>query len=372
MRIKLTPPIALLVVFTVALTAGVIYAAYRAWVPERIVVAVDAPIMNKRIFDPSDMDAARLYFEENPDSRIELREIYYDFEPARSPGRFEAAMADGIDFFVTTQPSSTMTASAHLFQTPAALLINTSATSPLMSGKDDYIVRIIADGQHEQQTMANYINTLPGNRLLVLQDSANAPYTDPAFEHFVEALSQSRRWEVTHERFAFDTFSPSTYQTLMSQPYDALYVLGGDFQASMGNMVQLFHRFHPTAPIVLTPWARSNAIFETAGPALDNMVLLGHHRAKADDPAIKDYLQRFTQRFGYQPMAMALMVRQALELLEQAFAEGHTTPSQVKAYLLSEPEWQTSLGAIELDAFGDSLQSLHPVTNLGDELKQNP
>lgn len=356
----------------VALGTLAAYGSWRWLLPDKIVVAVDAPIGSKRIFDPSDMDAARLYFEENPDSKIALKEIYYDFEPSRSPKRFEAAMAEGVEFFITTQPSSTLTASAHLFQTPEALLINTSATSPVMSGKDDFMVRIIADGQHEQQTIADYINTLPGQRLLVLQDSANAEYTDPAFARFIDALEQTRRWQITHERFAFETFSPETYQALMARPFDTLYVLGGDFQASMGNLVQLFHQFHPDAPIVLTPWARSNAIYETAGPALQNMVLLAHHRAKAQDPVIANYMQRFTARFGYQPMAMALMVRQALELLEQAFAAGYTTPADVKRFLLSQDVLQTSLGDIELDASGDAKQKLHAVTNLNDELKQTP
>jgi len=352
--------------------SGTVYWAITSLTPQKITVAVDAPIVNKRIFDPSDMDAARLYFEENPDSRMQIKELYYDFDPKRSPERFESAMDEGVEFFVTTQPSSTLLASTHLFKTPSALLINTSSTNPSTTGKDDYIIRIIADAQAEQQAIAQYIDSLPGKRLLVLQDSANNEYTDPAFDYFIGALEERGHWQITHEKLLFESFSPTRFQRLMSEPFDALYVLGGDFQASMGNMVQLFHQYHPDAPIVLTPWARSNAIYETAGPALDRMVLLGHHPGKAQDPAIEDYLQRFTKRYGYQPMAMALMVRQGLELLEQAFAAGHTTPEAVKQYLLSQPELQTSLGTIEIDAYGDSTQRLHPIEDLGTELRFTP
>ena len=42
---------------------GTVYWAITSVTPKKITVAVDAPIMNKRIFDPSDMDAARLYFD---------------------------------------------------------------------------------------------------------------------------------------------------------------------------------------------------------------------------------------------------------------------------------------------------------------------
>lgn len=344
-----------------------LWGARMVW-PQKITVAVDAPLMSTLIFDPSDMDAARFYFEEHPDSRLSLKEVYYDFDPETSTPRFLGLIKDGVDFFVTTQPSSTLVASAYLFERPGSLLINTSATSPTMTGKDDQILRIIADAEQEQEAIAQYINSLPGRRLLVLQDNANAAYTDPAFRNFVRHLGQQNQWQVTHERFKFETFTPDELADIMSEPFDALYILGGDFQASMGNIVQLFYQQHPNAPIVLTPWARSNLIYQTAGPALQNMVLISHHPSKSDDPAIANYLDRFKSRYGYQPMAMALMVRQALEILEQAVAQGHTTPKAVKKYILSQGQIETSLGSVSLDQFGDMRQTFHPINNLAAEL----
>ena len=353
---------------TLLIAAMAIGAVSILW-PTKITVAVDAPLRSKLIFDPSDMDAARFYFEENPQSRLRLKEMYYDFDPDSSAPRFAAAMKEGIDFFVTTQPSSTLIASTKLFNKPGALVINTSATSPTMTGKDDFMLRIIADAKQEQEAIADYINTLPGQRLLVLQDSENAAYTDPAFKLFLQHLRTRGQWQVTHERFKFETFKPENLVTIMDQPFDVLYVLGGDFLASMGNLVQLFYQHHPQAPIVLTPWARSNFIYETAGPAIDNMVLISHHPAKTADPAIADYLNRFNARFGYQPMAMALMVRQALEILEQAIAAGHTEPDEVRQYILSQKTLSTSLGDITLDEFGDKQQTFHSIDTLAAELK---
>lgn len=336
--------------------------------PGKIVVAVDAPLMSERVFDPSDMDAARLYFEENPDSRMQLKEMFYNFNPAQSAPGFEAAIDEGVNFFVTTQPSSTLTASAHLFANPGPLIINTSATSPSMTAKDDFMIRIIADAEQEQRTIADYINTLPGKNLLVLQDGANSAYTDPALRYFLKQLGTNPRWQVTHAKLQFEDFKPDNLTDQMGKPFDALYVLGGDFQASMGNIVQLFHRHHPNVPIVLTPWARSNTVFETAGPALRNIVLISNFPAKSKDLAIKDYLDRFTQRFGYQPMAMAIMIRQALEILEQAIAAGHKTPASVKKYLLSGQPLQTSLGQLQLNEFGDRTQGFYPISDLTKEM----
>jgi hypothetical protein len=76
--------------------------------------------------------------------------------------------------------------------------------------------------------------------------------------------------------------------------------------------------------------------------------------ARRDSEAVRHYLERFEQRFGYSPSALSLSTRQSIELLDQALASGAQTPSQVKRYLLSRRVHRTSLGPVQLDRFGDS------------------
>ena len=346
-----------------------VFIAYQWWQPKKIRVALDAPVVTRMIFDPSEMDTARLYFEENPSSRIELVPFYYDFDPDKSPHGFEAQMSAGIDFFITTQPSSTLIKSFHLFQTPDVLLVNTSSTSTLITGKDDAILRIIPDAEQEQIAIADYINQLPGKRLLVLQDLGNEPYTNPAFQFFSERLAALGGWEVTVRQFLVSGFHPADFESLMAEQFDVLYVLAGDLQPTIGNLVQLFHQYHPNAPIVLTPWARSADVFHRASLALDNAVLVSHFPGRSDEAAVADYLDRFEKRFGYQPMVMAFKVRQSLEMLEQAFASGHTTPEAVKRYLISQDSIQTSLGRFSFDQSGDVRRDFFPINNLRQELR---
>lgn len=74
------------------------------------------------------------------------------------------------------------------------------------------------------------------------------------------------------------------------------------------------------------------------------------------------YKRRFEQRFGYAPYAMAIHTRQALELLDRAFRQGHRSPAAVKRYLLSREEHATSLGPIRFDANGDVAADFHFIT----------
>ncbi len=334
-----------------------------------ITVGIDGPIPDSMVFDPSEMNAADLYLEETPDTRMTFRRMYYELKPEVSTSLFLEAMADGVQFFITTQPSTLAVESRHLFTNGSALLINTSSTSPLLSGQDDYILRIIPDARSEQAVMARLLNGLSARRVLILQDESNPRYTDPAYAFFTNALAALGDHEITHRKLRVDGFEPEAYRALFEEPFDALYILAGDFLVAIGSIAQFFHYHHAEAPILLTPWARSPMILETMGDALERIVLPGHHPSRSENPAIGDYLTRFRQRFDYEPHSMALFVRQAMELLESAFAAGFKTPVAVKDYLLSKPLHTTSLGPVAFDAHGDIEGTLYIVHDLSGDLR---
>jgi len=336
---------------------------------EAIVVGIDAPLVPDTVFDPSELNTSDLFLEENPRTLIRPRIHYYGIKPGDGQTLFDDAMAGGVKFFVTTQPSSVFVGNAPKFRDGRALVINTSTVSPVTSGLDDYVLRIIPDAPTEQRALAAHLNALPGGRLLVVQDSNNAAYTDPAYDVFAAEMARAGLWNVTHHKTDIAAFRPDAERALMAEPFDALYVLAGDFHTSIGSIAQLFHSLHPDAPILLTPWARSPMILEVAGAALGNITLASHFPARVDSPPLDDYFRRFQARFGYEPQAMAIMVRQALELLDRAFAQGHRTPQSVRDYLLSTPVHETSFGPVSFDAYGDTTKEFYFLDDVDRELQ---
>lgn len=357
--------------FLLPLAAALCVAALWWWLQheDAIVVGIDAPLVPETVFDPSELNTSDLFFEENADTLIRPRILYYGIKAGDGQTVFDNAMAEGVKFFVTTQPSSVFVGNAPKFRDGRALVINTSAVSPATTGLDDYVLRIIPDAPAEQRALAAYLDEMPGGRLLVLQDGNNAAYTDPAYEVFAAEIARAGRWKVTHQKTDVAAFRPDEQRALMSEPFDALYVLAGDFHTSIGNVAQLFHSLHPDAPIVLTPWARSPMILEVAGAAIGNITLASHFPARADSPPLDDYFRRFQARFGYEPQAMAIMVRQALELLDRAFAQGHRTPESVRDYLLATPVHETSFGPVSFDTCGDTTKNFHFLDDVARELQ---
>lgn len=334
--------------------------AYGWWRQQAVIpvaIGIDMPLTSGGAIDPSDKNTADLYLEDHPNSRISIHDFYNSANPELAPRELRQAMREGIQFFINTQASNNAVECLSLFRSPQALTINVSATSTRLSNLDDHFLRIIPDLDVEQKSIAEQVNRLAGVRLLILQDNGNLTYTTPALNSFRSRLDS--RWQVEVRQLSYATYQPQQLDGLLQEPFDALYMLGGAFLPSIGNMAQQFHRSNPQAPIVLTPWARSAMIEANAGNAAGRILQISPYSASDKDPTLRSYLQRFERRFGYKPYAMSIGTRQALELLDQAFRKGYRTPQEVKRYLLSQSTHHTSLGTIRFNRYGDSRGGLN-------------
>jgi branched-chain amino acid transport system substrate-binding protein len=324
-----------------------------------VAIGIDLPLTPGAAIDPSDRNTADFYKEEHPGSPIQIHSSYNSPDPSRAPADLRQAMDKGVRFFVNTQASSHAVNCLELFASDRALSINVSATSARLSNRDDYFLRLIPDLVSEQKFIASKVASLKGRRLLVLQDTSNLAYTQPALQVFRRQLGSNSQWQLQVQQLNFTDYLPRQVEALMQQSWDGLYILGGSFLPSIGNMAQQFHFAHPRAPIVLTPWARSAMVMNHAGEAANQIIQVSPYLDASRSLALENYLQRFQARFGYEPYAMSLGTRQALELLDQAFSHGHRTPAAVKHYLLSKPVHHTSLGWISFNRFGDSEGKLY-------------
>jgi branched-chain amino acid transport system substrate-binding protein len=325
--------------------------------PVKVAVGIDAPVLPGAAVDPSDRNAADLFLEENPRSRIRLINHHNPADPAAAAAAIQSLKRQGVRFFITTQASKHAVPSLPEFEHGQALAINVSAASNQLSGRDDHFLRVVPDVDQEQRAIAAQLNRLPGGRLLVVQDTDNLAYTDPAYAIFSRELARSGRWQVERQQLAVVRFNPGLDRRRLEGNYDALYILAGGFVPVIGNIAQLFHLLHPKAPILLTPWANSEAVLQNAGPSVQRIQIASFLPARRQDPGTDAYLKRFEQRFGYQPHAMSLSVHQALELLDRALAGGASTPAAVKHHLLNQGEHPTRFGPIRFDASGDVVGS---------------
>lgn len=65
---------------------------------DAIVVGIDAPLVPETVFDPSELNTSDLFFDENADTLIRPRILYYGIKAGDGQTVFDDAMAEGVNF----------------------------------------------------------------------------------------------------------------------------------------------------------------------------------------------------------------------------------------------------------------------------------
>lgn len=336
-----------------------------------IIVAVVTRSSSGSVVGSSEVNAAVLFTEETPKSPLTLITLDDQWDQTQTRRLITEAMGHGVRFFVTSHPSKCAVEVKDLFARDSeALMLVTASTTDALTGLDDEILRVVADVAQEQRQIARYVAESTAGTILVVQDTGNRPYTDPAYRVFFEEMTKRGDYTISHREILVADYRPEDLQSFLAAPADLLYILAGSYQPAVGTIAQLFHLIHPGARILLTPWTRSPAILEAAGPAADRIVLPSHYPSRWNSAAISGYVARFRSRFGYEPISMSIGVRQSLELLDAAFRAGMRSPKEVKQYLLDRSPHATSLGPVSFDRYGDATSQFYFIDDLQGEFTE--
>jgi branched-chain amino acid transport system substrate-binding protein len=337
--------------------------------PQPITVAIITKTKSGSIVGSSEINSFELYLQRNPNTRIRMRVIDDEWDPVIARREILRAKAESVQFFITSHPSSSAIELLDLFEDGSSLGLVTASTSDVLSGRDDFLLRVVADVTLEQKAIARHVAALPGKRILVVRDTGNDAYTQPALRTFESAIAAAGGREVRVCALKIAEFDQAVLMEAFRKPYDILYILAGSYQTAIGNIAQLSHVTRPGLPILLTPWARTKAIVDAAGPAAQYIILASQYQSRYRDAKVGEFYRRYRDRFGYMPASMSIGVYQSLELLDKAFATGNTDPASVKQFLLKSGPFETETGPVSFDQFGDISVPFHFITTMQKEFE---
>ena len=329
---------------------------------ERIPIAVSTRLSSGSIVGSSEVNAAYLALERLPKMPARIVPVNDNWQPEMIHELIGATLDSGVRFIITSHPSNCAVAISDLFTDGRALQINTASTTTALSGCDDFVFRLIPELCHEQRSIAGRIREMGAKRLLLVQATENLAYTEPAFTAFAKELGAEV--EVVRLTYHEASLDAQRLKEEMPENFDTCYILAGSYRQSIGIIAQLVHMRNPAARIMLTPWTRSSAIVEAAGPAVGSLIVPSIYPSRHADPRVEGYLRAFRKRFGYEPISMSMSVTQAMELLAQAFAAGHTTPQAVRDFFLGAGDLSTSFGPLSFDANGDVRAQYHFIEDI--------
>lgn len=311
------------------------------------------------IIGTSEIAAVKEFERLHPHSPIQVLPFDDGWDPARTRQAYTEIQINNIRYIITSHTSTCANEIAKDINNDKRLAIVTGATTTRLSGKEDYILRIIPDVIQEQTVIAQKIASLNPRRLLIIRDLSNSGYTIPAQEAFLTKLStilptvKINTVDIDVNKLEIPSLAP----VFSSANFNVLYLLIGGYKNIAGNIAQYAHQYHKEATIVFTPWMNNKELVNTAGPAIGHSILPSLFPSRKTNKEINEYMTSIESNFYVSPTIISLKVYQALEILDMAFIAGATTPEKTKQWILTQKSITTRLGNISLDAFGDTTET---------------
>lgn len=126
----------------------------------KVNVAIMTKLEAGSIIGTSEINAAKLFLINNPDSRISF--IPYDdgWNPEIVEKIYDDIRKDNIDIILTSHTSSCAVKLIDKVNSDKVFMLVTGATTDELSGKNDYIFRSVQSVESEQRSIAEYINRM--------------------------------------------------------------------------------------------------------------------------------------------------------------------------------------------------------------------
>jgi branched-chain amino acid transport system substrate-binding protein len=332
---------------------------------EKTKVAIMTKLEAGSIVGSSEINAAKLFLEDHNIDNIELVPIDDSWNPEKAVVAYYEIKKRGIGILITSHVSTCALAIKDHINKDKTFTLVTGATTDLLSDKDDYIFRNIQDVGKEQKSIAEYMTRKKFRKLLIIRDTDNYAYTDPAIKYFMNNYPDKNVTEITVSIKNLDI--PALEQRLKKISFSTLYLLIGGYKSEAGLIAQLARKHNPDVPIIYTPWMKTPTLLDTAGTSLAGSIIPSHYPPHNTNPNVDRYMERFKKQFNYPPTFISLNVYSALQIVSQAINDGHTKPDEIKKFILEKKSFETEFGIITFNQYGDVESQLFFITDIPGE-----
>ncbi|MGD9938671.1 MAG: ABC transporter substrate-binding protein [Clostridia bacterium] len=333
--------------------------------PPPVCIAIMTKLEAGSLVGSSEVNAARLAVQDaGMGKQVEVLAYDDGWVPERTAEAWKELRAAGINLVVTSHVSTCAVVVAELTADDDVVVLVTGATTNALTGLDDQIIRTIGDVQAEQRAMADWVRSRNFSSILVIRDTDNWAYTQPAIEAFASAAGPAaiRVIDISVSEPDLAELGAS----MAEAPFDLLYLLIGGSQTIAGTFAQLGRSLQPDCAVLFTPWLKTPALVETAGPALEGAWIPAYYPARGSDATVDAYVDRYRSLYGYAPNFLSLNVYAAVELLLQNIEAGRRKPSDIRQ-ALAGAQWSTSFGSLIFDQYGDVVRPLYMIDDIAGE-----
>lgn len=238
------------------------------------------------------------------------------------------------------------------------VMLSPTATSPELSGQDDYFFRLGSSLVSRAHALAQHIYQ---NRNIVqiaaIYDTDNTAYSKAYLEAFASKY-QSLGGKLSAEA-GFSSKSQPDFTSLMARLHasnpDGLLIIAADIDTAL--IAQRTRLMDWSLPLFTTAWAQTETLVNNGGQAIEGLEIEIAKALNDPSPAYLDFKTRYQARFGQTPTFGAVWGYEAAKVLAAALQETSGQAEGLTQALIGLQNFKGLTETFSFDKYGDVI---HP------------
>lgn len=227
--------------------------------------------------------------------------------------------------------------------------ISPTASSSLLAGKDDYLIRMRQSNKEDAQLLGMYAKRIGIKKIAVVYDNTNIAYANDFIDNFKVTFNTSS----TIYLIPFDpdiSKLRNLSKHIVSFKSDALLIIAELYSSAL--LIQNVRIFDKNIVILSSPWAKSQRLIEHAGKSSDGVITVDSFDDAYQSDTYQRYRKGFFDRFGYYPGFGADTAYETIFVIKKAL-ETNPNPKRLKDTIMSIGEFEGLQGKFKIDKYGD-------------------
>lgn len=236
------------------------------------------------------------------------------------------------------------------------IAISPTATTRLLSGRDDFLLKVSSTTlMHATKSAIYHINNTDVRRVAVIYDQTNRSFSEDWLKCFKDTFAANGGEIIAATGFDSSkgkSFTEISSEMLQHEP-DGILLLANSLEAAI--LCQQIRRVDPDIPISLADWGATERLLEMGGKTVEGVTVVQtfdrNHTGTRYQKFRRDYLDKFNREPGFP----GVYTYDATDVLLAALNQ--QKESSLKETILSIRNFPGLQGDFSFDSFGDVARS---------------
>ena len=234
------------------------------------------------------------------------------------------------------------------------VLISPTTSTSVLSGKDDYFVRLTESNMAQAIHLARHVANVSGlKKVAVVYDLSNHQFSESLYHNFRDEFAKLGGELSTAVTFISGSGVPfaSLAAELIEPRPEAVLIIAAALDAAM--ICQHIRRIDQDVLIIASAWSMTEEFLHHGGPAVEGVLFSQATGEESDHPRYREFKKRFYQRYVKNPNFSARLSYETAYFLFEALSRNDDPETLIRT-LLNFGVYEGLTGKITIDKYGDA------------------